>query len=172
MRAFTPGRLTGAGTPFNWPQAIGYDRAPFASLPSGAWRCVAGPAGLQLGIFGWADPNTGQVSNSEVAGGFLGFVLPVIQMLNWQRCYRTRGPTGLAVILRAGLECVLAAAGDFITTFPLGAQAGQRVYADPVTGAPYGGNPGSAIATPWTVMENACHCNAKVRISSFTQPFQ
>lgn len=169
--AITPGRLEGAGTPFNWPQAIGYGRAPFANLTAGAWALTAGAAGLQLGIFGWADPNSGQVSNAQIAGGLLGFVLPVPQMRNWQRCYPACGPAGPGIVLRPGVECVLAAAGDFLTVFALGAQAGQQVYADPVTGAPYGGNAtGSAVPTPWTVMETGCRCNAKLRISSFSSP--
>lgn len=194
----TPGRLEGSGTPFNWPAAIGYGRQPFANIVSGAGQLTAGPNGVQLGIFGWADPDTGEVTNTptgqqgittdagaqittqggesivtfgDTAVGLLGFVLPITRMWDWNRCTPT--PPGALVrgfILRAGLPCVLAAAGDFLTVFPFGAQAGQQVFADPATGYAYSGNPGGLVGTPWVAMETACRCNAVVRISSFVEP--
>lgn len=169
----TAARRSGAGTPFDWHQAIGFDRQPYAQIPSGAWQLTAGPNGVQLGIFGWADPHSGQVSNVEIAGGALGFVLPVIGMYNWQRVFLQANALGCgppAFILRQGMQCILAAAGDFLTRFALGAQAGQRVYVDPATGLPYGGNSGGLVATPWTVMQEGCRCNAVLRISSFAAP--
>lgn len=173
-RLTTAAARAGAGTPFEWSQAFGFDRQPYANVPAGAWALAAGPNGVQLGIFGWADPNTGQVSNVQIAGGALGFVLPVIGMYNWQRVFLQANALGCgppSFILRAGMQCVLAAAGDFLTRFALGAMAGQRVYADPATGLPYGGNPGGLVATPWTVMQNGCGCNSVLRISSFAKPF-
>ena len=167
----TAGRLSGAGTPFNWPAAIGYERQPFASLVSGAGQLAAGPNGVQMGIFGWADAVTGEVSNVQSTGALLGFVLPVIGLYNWQRCAPT--PLGALVrglILRAGIQCVMAVAGDFLTVFPFGGQAGKRVFTDPATGVPYSGNPGGLVATPWAVMETGCRCNATLRISSFSAP--
>ena len=169
----TPGKLEGAGTPFNWPNAIGYGRAPFANLVAGPGALTAGPDGVQMGIFGWADPVTGRVANARSDGALLGFVLPIRGMWNWQRCTRT--PLGAAVrglILRSGLAVTLAAAGDFVTTFPFGGQAGDQVFTDPATGVPYAGNPGGFVATPWTLMETGCGCNAHLRISSFAKPLQ
>ena len=166
----TPGKLEGAGTPFNWPTAIGYGRQPFANVPASAGTMTAGPNGVQLGLFGWADPVLGEVSNESP--GILGFVLPVPRAWNWQKCTPTLpGSPVRGLILRAGLACVLAASGDFVTTFPFGAQAGNQVFTDPATGVPYSGNPGGLVATPWTVMSSACGCNARVRISSFVAPF-
>lgn len=170
-RGGTPGRLEGAGTPFDWPASIGFDRQPFANFVAGKGACVAGPDGLALGIFGWVDPNSGEVSNAQIEGGFLVFVLPVINAYNWQRCFTQMGPAGVPqLVLRAGLPCVVAAQGDFVTLFPQGAQAGQQVWVDPATGYAYGSDTGGLVASPWTVMENRCGCNVKLRISSFAKP--
>lgn len=166
----TRGRLNGAGTPFNWAAAIGYGREPYASIVAGKGALTAGPQGVQIGIFGWVDPVTGQVTNTQVAGALLGFVIPVLNWYNWQRVMPSKNALGRVLIIRAGVECVIANQGDFTTTFLLGAQAGQQVYVDPATGFPYGGNPGGLVPTPWTVMESGCTCNAKLRISSFVKP--
>lgn len=171
-QAWTPGALEGAGTPFNWPAAIGYGRAPYATFSAGAWALTAGPDGVQMGMFGWADPATGLVTNAKPdAGGILGFVLPVVQFFNYQRTTPT--PPGAAVrgrILRAGMALVLAVAGDFVTIFPFGGEAGVRVYADPASGVPYAGDPGGMVATPWTLMQSGCNCASPLRISSFSAP--
>ncbi len=140
-------------------------------MVSGPGALAAGPDGVQMGIFGWADPVTGQVTNVRSDGALLGFVLPVIGMWNWQRTTPT--PAGAPVrglILRAGMGVVVATAGDFKTVFPFGGQAGQRVFTDPATGVPYAGNPGGLVATPWTLMETGCSCNAHLRISTFSKP--
>ena len=164
--------VSGAGTPFDWPTAIGYSRQPFANVVAGPGALVAGPDGCFLGRFGWTDPNSGQVSNAFVAGGLLGFVLPVVQWWNYQRVRPTRDASGYPVLeLRAGLPCVLAATGDFYARFPFPAQAGQRVFVDPATGLPYGADGGGYVATKWTVMESSCGCNGRLRISSFAVPF-
>lgn len=173
MRGATyPGLLSGAGTPFDWPTALGYSRQPFTNLLAGRGGLTAGPNGVALGIFGWADPNTGQVSNVQGSGQQLGFVLPIFEMWNWQGVYRQCGAPGTPPLLirRPGLEVVLASQGDFLTRFPLGAQAGQQVFTDPATGLPYSGNPGGYVPTGWTVMQSG-GCNERCRISSFTRPF-
>lgn len=163
----TAARLAGAGTPFNWPQAIGYTREPYASFPAGAWGLIAGSEGLALGRFGWADPDSGQVSNVLAVGAALGFVLSVFNLYNWQRAYFCNG----AILLRSGMPCVLAPAGVFRARFALGARAGSQVWTDPATGLAYGSNvTGSYIATPFTVTENG-GCNARLQISSFLAPF-
>jgi hypothetical protein len=167
---YTPGRLEGAGTPFNWPAAIGYGRAPFANFVSGKGGCTAGPSGVALGIFGWVDPGSGEVSNVQSAGTFLGFVLPVFNLWNWQRVYSVCSPPSPPLlVLRPGIECVVAVAGDFLTRFPQGGEAGSQVWADPATGLPYSSNIGGLVATPWTLMQTG-DCNAQLRISSFVRP--
>jgi len=166
MRGYVPlGKFAGAGTPFEWPQAIGHDRQPFASFPCGTGQLTAGPDGLALAIFGWVDPSTFEVSNAQMPEGLLGFVLPVIGAWRWDRAYRCKGLT----ILRPGLPCVLAIAGDFIARFPLGAQAGAQVWTDPATGLPYTADGGGFIATPWTAMQSGGP-GARCRISSFARP--
>ena len=175
---FTPGALEGAGTPFNWPEAIGYGRQPYASFTAGQNQCVAGPNGVAMGIFGWVSPAPppapAPVSNLKPeSGGLLVFVLPTFNAWNWQRCFpqRSAPPVGNQLILRAGLEVVVAVAGDFYTRFPLGAQAGSQVWTDPATGIPYTANlTGGYVPTPWTVMQNG-DCNARCRITSFVRPF-
>jgi hypothetical protein len=169
--AFTPGRLEGAGTPFNLPQAIGYGRQPYACYPAGKGGCVAGPSGVVMGIFGWLDPVALQVSNLYSAGFPLGFVLPVFNLWNFQRVFAQFSPlTGSELVLRQGMECVLAVQGDFLARFPLGAQAGNQVWTDPATGLPYDADGGGYVATPWTLMQGSCECGARLRISSFVKP--
>jgi hypothetical protein len=59
-------QFDGAGTAFDYVEAIGRSRQPFCSLTVGAGACVAGPNGLAIGAFCWVDPNTGQASNTLV----------------------------------------------------------------------------------------------------------
>lgn len=177
---------------YDWPVDIGYDRQPFASLAAGGNAWTAGPAGLTVACFGWADPTNGQVSNAYSAGALLGWVLPLYNLWNWQRAYRlppnanllpapvlsritgyTPPPAVPALsypvyVLRPGSQCVLAAVGDFDATFALGACALDQVYADPNTGAALSGNSSNpdAIPCPWRVMRSG-GCGARLRISSF-----
>lgn len=162
--------LSGAGTSFEWPEAVGYSRAPFASLPAEGAALQAGPAGVALGLFGWADPVAGVLTNLFTAGFQLGFVLPTFNGWNWQRAYIQCGFPFPLKILRAGMPVVLAVSGNFRTKFPQGGVAGSRVWADPLTGLPYGdSNSGANIATPWTLMQSG-GCNANLQISSFAAP--
>lgn len=174
----SPARQAGAGTPFQWPESIGYSRQPYASLAFGAWGLTAGPEGVALARFGWADPDTGETSNVQSAGAALGFVLPVPQLYNLQRCYPACNfPSGSSnnsrssMILRPGMACVLATAGVFRTRFPFGAQAGSQVWTDPASGTAYDANlTGTYVATPFAVTMNG-GCNANLPISSFVAPF-
>lgn len=163
----TGARLAGAGTPFNWPQSIGYTRQPNACLITGPWAITAGPDGVAIARFGWIDPDSGEVSNVLEAGAALGFVLPVPNLYNWQRAYPQAG----AIILRPGMACAIAAQGVFRTRFPLGAEAGSQVWTDPATGLPYSSNvTGEYVPTAFTVMGNG-GCGARLTISSFVAPF-
>lgn len=175
------GARSGAGTPFEFPEAVGYNRAPYASLVANNGGLTAGPLGVAMGIFAWADPVLGQVSNAFSAGAQLGFVLPTFVGWSWQRVYIAcvLGAPPSAVItfpfpmriLRAGFPVVLAAVGNFITRFVQGGQAGSRVWVDPATGLAYSNsNGGTYKSTPWTLMQSG-GCNANLQISSFAQPF-
>lgn len=180
-------RIDGAGTPFDWPEAIGYGRAPYASLSAGAWQFTAGPAGVALGTFGWVDPDSGLVSNTLIPGALLGVILPVPLALKWSRTV-VRGPYRF---LRHGLGCIVAAVGNFAVRLPLGGQIGAQIYADSTTGLPYAAGTFNQpsmddseitmdsaavrmdqtpyVPTGWTLMQSGA-AGARLRISSFVKP--
>ena len=80
--------FSGAGTPFDFPEAVGYSRQPFAAAPGAPWQAVAGPNGAAIGSFGWLDTDTGQINNVYAAGQLLVFVLPLWNPYNsWERTY-------------------------------------------------------------------------------------
>jgi hypothetical protein len=164
--------LDGAGTPFDWPEAIGYGRQPFASFPAGAWQCVAGPNGAAVGCFGWIDPASGKVSNSLIEGALMGIVLPHANRYNlWERVYIRRSFPFSQMVTRPGVGCVVASVGDFNLKFPNGGEAGTQVFADPSTGLPYSGNTtGSYIQTSWTLTQSG-RPGTRLRISQMVQPF-
>lgn len=184
------GGRSGGGSPFEWFPEIGYGRPPFAAFAAGPFQCRAGENGVVLGIFGWMDPATGLVGNEQVEGGLLGFVLPVFNMYNWQRAYtlpppdapirpgfppggyttqlepQANPPNYGQIVLRPGMGCVLAVAGEFNTRFPLGAQVGQPVWVDPESGLPYSQDLGGYVQTGYQSAANA-ECGGLARISSF-----
>lgn len=161
----------GGGTPFDWPLFIGYGRPPYACIDAGPFAILAGPDGVAVGSFGWVNPTNGLVTNTQVDGAALGFVLPVAwlgdpEVATWSCAngFRQR-------VLRPGMNCVVAAVGEFVPTFPQGAQVGSQVYVDPATGLPYtDSNSGAYVATQWTAMQS-CGARASARISSFVSPF-
>lgn len=168
-------RYSGAGTAFDYPEAIGFNRQPFASVCVGPWTCCAGPNGVAVGCFGWLDVESGQVTNQQVAGGILVFVLPVANDYNlWERAYINYPVDGVPPfpqeIVRPYVRCGAAVAGVFSPKFPSGAQAGALVYADPATGLPYGENlTGAFVATPYTTLQSGPP-NCRLRVSSFVKP--
>jgi hypothetical protein len=105
------------------------------------------PDGLQVGIFGFADPDTGFVDNARTSlRSRCALVLPIVQY---------RALPHHADIIPPGYEVTLATAGDFLVAFPGGAIAGQRVYASILDGSPVSGEtPGTEI-TNWVAMHNA-----------------
>jgi hypothetical protein len=137
---------------------------------------VAGPQGLAIGTFCWVDPDSGQAFNTQTPNTLFGFVLPLANRYNlWERVYTQYPIEGVPPfpqeIIRPGVGCVIAASGVFSPKFPDGGEVGTQVFADPATGLPYSGNPGSYVATPWTLMQNGGP-GAKLRMSTFVQPFQ
>jgi len=172
-----PGFTSGAGTPFQVYQATGYDRQPFASYSAGLNQLQVSAAGAMMGVFAWADPATGLVSNAQPADpAHLGFLLPTFNGWNWQRAYPycpappLPGAPITGLILRPGMPCVLAVQGDFYTPFPNGAVAGAKVWADPLYGIAYCADGGGYIQTPWVCMQNLPG-GGPARISSFATPF-
>lgn len=169
-------RLDGAGTWFDYPEAIGFGRQPFASFVSGPWMCVAGPQGVAAGAFCWVDCGTGEVSNVQADGTLMGFALPHANPYNmWERVYIQNPVNGSPPfpqqITRPGVRCVVASAGVFSPKFPYGGQVGTRVYTDPATGLPYSGNvTGTYVATSYTLLQSGGP-GCRLRMSSFVQPF-
>lgn len=160
----------GGGTPWDWPLFNGYGRPPHTTLTVGGFALSAGPNGVAIGTFAWVDPDTGEVSNTQIPNGPMGFVLPVVRIWDPMEATSTRINGFLQRVIRPGLACVLAATGDFETLFPAGASAGSQVFTDPSTGLPYTFNPGSYVPTPWT----ACRDSAPLsrgRMSTSIKPF-
>ncbi len=111
---------------------------------------AADPDGLAVGVFGWADPETGLAANERTdPRQLLGFVLPVYNGVCAIRRTHTRA------YVRPGYGVTLCAAGDFWARFDAGAQAGQPVYASLVDGAVISGYAAGAELTPWFVATNA-----------------
>lgn len=166
----------GAGTAYDWPEAIGFGRQPFVSITAGPFSPVAGPLGLTIGAFCWFDPDTGETNNVQSDGTLMGFVLPLANRYNlWERVYTQYPIDGVPPfpqqIIRPNVACVIAQSGVFSPKFPNGGQVGCQVFTDPTTGLPYAGNTtGGYIATPWTLMQSGGP-NSRLRMSSFIQPF-
>lgn len=172
---YGPANLDGAGTPFDWTEAIGFGRAPYASVVSGAWHCVSGPNGVAIGCFGWADSETGRVNNYQTPGTQLGIVLPMAGKYNlWERAYIRYGLPFPQMIIRTGVRVIVAAIGDFMLKFPRGAQLGMQVYADPFNGLPFAGPvpylTNGGTPTPWVTATQGPP-NARIRVSTSIQPF-
>lgn len=166
------GTLDGAGTPFDYPEAIGYGREPFASYPAGVGQCVAGPNGAAIGCFGWVDPDSRIVSNNYLVGALMGFVMPLANQYNlWERAFVRNCFPFSQMIVRPGVACVVASVGTFRAKFANGGQAGTRVFADPATGLPASGDTtGSLIATPWTLTQSG-QPGSRLLISQMVKPF-
>jgi hypothetical protein len=111
-----------------------------------AYRASA-PDGVEVGIFGWADPETGIVDNAKTSSRCrLGLILPLTGFRPIPRLWNVIPP---------GYEVTLASAGDFYIQFPGGAILGQRVYAATLDGTPVSGETAGTEITPWVVMQNA-----------------
>lgn len=121
---------------------------PRSILLAGALAYRAnGPDGVSVGVFGWANPDNGLVDNVRAnVRSRLGLILPLAGFRTLPRLWD---------IVPPGYEVTMAAAGDFLVSFPGGAIAGQDVYASLLDGSPVSGDtPGTEI-TPWVVMRNA-----------------
>ena len=99
------------------------------SILAGAFRFVAPPSGCNTGLMGWASPVSGYLSNYYQASSFLGFVHREMQAL--ATAYLSYAST----LIPGGDMVTGFNQGDFWGYFPSGATAGQKVYANPTTGA-------------------------------------
>lgn len=146
--------------------------APYVSALAGSGAWTAAPGGVLQGRFGYGDPSTGLVWNSQqtpadtlgvvtplrsvnaanggVIGGPPAFGGPVASWSwqTWDRSYR-------AWRLRAGIVCTLMTGGNFWLRFAGGANYGDTVYVSLTDGSAISGALAGAIATPWKVCSNA-----------------
>lgn len=112
---------------------------PRASMLAGPGGFVAGPLGVLVGRFAWANTTTNLVVSGGGVGrvGFVHRDQPVL-IQDWLAQSSMRVP--------AGLELTVFDAGDFWARFAAGAVVGQKVYANYADGSAYAG----AASTPPT----------------------
>lgn len=155
---------------------------PYASGLSGAGSYTAGPGGVLQGRFGFADPSTGYVLNSQTtAADAFGVVIP-LQSVNAANGSVVGGPAALggpwarwtwqtwdamnkAWRLREGLIANLMPSGNFWLKFPNGANYGDIVYASITDGTAQSGATADAVETLFRVIDNAEPYNL-ARVSS------
>lgn len=114
---------------------------PRATVVGGPGQYVAPPAGTNCGAFAWFDPNTGIASNYYKPNAFLGFV-------HRQNSALITEFLGIATskIVPGNMVADGFVQGDFFAIFSAGASVGQKVYADPVTGAATANATGDSVS--------------------------
>jgi hypothetical protein len=113
------------------PVAVAGDFAganPRASVLSPSFGYVAPAAGTQCGAFGWGAPGTGIAANYYTPNSMLGFV----HRDNSALITTFLGFAAMGIV--PGNMVTLMDQGDFYGVFAAGATAGQKVYANPLTG--------------------------------------
>lgn len=130
----------------------GYTAA--ANIPATFGETVPSIPAFKVGRFAWAQPNSGDVNNTEGTQGaapasvahnyltllsLLGFVHRENQAIIVPFLQETE------LYVQAGLPANLMSKGDFWAEFLAGATAGQKVYADALTGAATAAATGSAV---------------------------
>jgi hypothetical protein len=144
---------------------------PFSSSLAGASSWRAGPGGILQGRFGWGNPATGFVLNSQTTPeDTFGLVLP-LQNVNYANGGVIGGPARFggpmaawtwqtwdhqfqAWRMRQGIVATLMNSGNFWLRFAGGANYGDTVYASISDGSAISGEIGGAIETPWIVCSN------------------
>lgn len=134
---------------------------PRSVVVAGGGFFTSGDDGLIMAHFGWADPLTGKAGSLYNAEGLLGFVQP-------QPGNRRRLSVDGAMI-RPGYPVTLFSGGDFYARFAAGAEAGSRVYAALLDGAPISGEADAAVITPWTVLQSVGPGGVAI-ISTWSRP--
>lgn len=145
--------------------------APFSSSLGGAGSWRAGGGGVLQGRFGWGNPATGLVLNSQTTpADVLGVVIP-LQSVNGANGGVIGGPPALggpqaswswqyfdrmysAWRLRQGLVVTLMSTGNFWLKFAAGAGYGDTVYASQTDGSAISGETAGATETPFSVCSN------------------
>jgi hypothetical protein len=112
------------------------------SAPPGGY--TAAPNGVTVGNMAWGNPATGIMSNYFQAASLLGFVHRENQGL----ITLFLSPVTMQAV--EGYPVNAESRGDFWGNFPGGATIGQKVYADPVTGALSSAATGGALTAKST----------------------
>lgn len=162
MQVYAPTVPVGTGAPLPSPLGTIATRNPVAIHLAGQGALVAGPYGVKLGRFAWAN-DAGQVSNARVADESLGFAL--MQAPIWGRAYWSDG----ALVLRAAQTLTMISAGDVWARFDGGAEIGAQVYAQRLDGAAVAGYAPHADPTPWYVATDAAPGGLAI-ISTWRKP--
>lgn len=121
-------------------------RNPGSVLLAGPVSFRAGPNGLAVARFGWADVDSGLVDNVRTdSAQMLGFVFPVVNGNSAVRIHRGQR------YVRPGVGVTMMQAGDYWVRFHGGALAGSAVYASLVDGTAVSGEADGAELTRWLV---------------------
>lgn len=117
-----------------------YGTFAYASVLSAESQAAAPAEGVTVGNFAWLSSG---VSASYVAGAQIGFVHRNLQAVITEFLGES------TMVIQEGLPVGLYDQGCFWAKFAAGATVGQRVYADPSTGAPIAGSttPNAASVT-------------------------
>ena len=102
---------------------------PYHSVLAGEGNLKAGPDGVTIGRFAWADPVTGLVSNAKITGGVIGFVRRDNTAL------LTKYLAESTMLIPAGFGVTLYDKGDFWGRFAAPAAIGQKVFASDTGGS-------------------------------------
>ena len=139
FQSFVPGRELPPGVAGDF---AGANRR--ASLVDGSWEYVASPGGLIVGTIGWANPATKQITNYYQTPAAACFIHRESQGSITQFL----GIATMSVL--GGARPIGYVAGEFWGLFAGGATAGDKVYANAVTGALTAAPHGNAIVGPIT----------------------
>lgn len=125
-------------------------RNPRTSTLAGVGSLRAGPDGVVVGRFGWANALTGLVSNApgdDDTIESLGLIAPTPGYWRWAAAW-----AGLCV--PPGTALTLFSSGDFWVRFRDGAEPSARVYVSLVDGEAIAAytQPDEAVITPWSVV--------------------
>ena len=130
---------------------------PRYSMLAGAGELKAGPNGVSVGRFAWADPS-GIVSNSGGVGrlGFVGKDQVVLNPLWLEQA---------GLVVQAGLDVTLYSSADVWCRFAGGATQGQKVYANYADGTALSavtGSPPQAASFTAAIAENTAVFTASI----------
>lgn len=110
-----------------------------ANVVASPWGFAASPGGVTVGVAGWANPTTNIASTYYQPNSFAGFVHRSQQALITQFL----GISSATIV--GGDMVTLMDQGDFWGIFASSATAGQKVYANPVTGALTSNTTGNSV---------------------------